>query len=161
MSYMTFRSWSISHDFFLLKIIVFNQQLVVSYLRAAFIDPAVLSMFMLIFIFVIACSLFEWKWTCADFLSFINIYISVGDPISNYQEGERVSLISLTLISNFLIFFFTIVIINNRLKLTTFSFTRFFLNDIENITGSKLTIIKAQQALIYIILYYHASNKNI
>ena len=53
---------------------VFNQQilpfaLVVRLLRT-FIDPAVaivLSMFMLSFIFVIVCGLFEWKRICAGF----------------------------------------------------------------------------------------------
>ena len=50
-----------------------------------FIDPGVvLSMFMLTFIFMIVCGLFEWKWIWSGFfLSFVNIYIAVGDPIIN------------------------------------------------------------------------------
>jgi hypothetical protein len=47
-----------------------------------FIDLAiVLSMFMLLFIFVLICGLFEWKRKCADFLLFVYICIAVGDLV--------------------------------------------------------------------------------
>ena len=47
----------------------------------AFIDPAiVLFMFMLSFVVVILCGLFEWKRICAGFLSFVYICIAVLDP---------------------------------------------------------------------------------
>ena len=75
---------------------IFNQQilpsqLVVSLLRA-FIDPSiVLSMFILSFICVIVCGLFEWTRICASLLSFAYICIVIGD-----QEGRGyISLIGL------------------------------------------------------------------
>jgi len=47
----------------------------------AFIDPAiVLSMCMLSIIFVIVCSLFEWKRICAGILSFVNTKIAYALP---------------------------------------------------------------------------------
>jgi hypothetical protein len=50
---------------------------------STFIDHAIVrSMFMLSFIFVIVCDLFEWMQICIKvFLSFVYICIGFGDPI--------------------------------------------------------------------------------
>ena len=49
----------------------------------SYIDPAiVLSMFMLSFIFVIVYVRLEWKRICAGLVSFVYIYIVIGDLVN-------------------------------------------------------------------------------
>ena len=69
---------------YLWKLIIF-----VFHLRKrSFIDPAiVLSMFMLSFIFVIVCGLFEWERICAGFLFIVCLYYYCSGK-SNYQDGR-------------------------------------------------------------------------
>ena len=76
----------ISYDFFVLRAMVSKQQIRPSWLVVsqlwAFIDHAiVLSMFMLSFIFVTVCSLFECKRICISCLFCVYICIAIGDPV--------------------------------------------------------------------------------
>jgi len=70
----------INYDYFVLGELVFNQQILPSYLvissLRSFIDLLLYCpclQCMLSFIFIIVCGLFEWKWICTDFLSFVYI----------------------------------------------------------------------------------------
>ena len=86
---------SIRNAFFVQRVMVCNQQLLPCKLRA-FTDPAiVLSMFMLQFIFVIACDLFEWKQICR-FLS-ICLYMYCCWRFSYQERWVGIPLTGLTL----------------------------------------------------------------
>jgi hypothetical protein len=45
-------------------------------------------MFILLFCFIIVCGLFEEEVICAGVLSFVNIYIAVGDKMFKRGEGR-------------------------------------------------------------------------
>ena len=62
-------------------------------------DPAiVLSLFMLTFIFVIVCGIFEWKWICARFISCL--YRCTYQELSRIIKRESISLALIGLTSH-------------------------------------------------------------